>query len=64
MKQLLQLLMIPTLFIQNALLRKRLRRAGVEPDSLPEIQELRRRYECGEPLHDHQDPKSNPGAAD
>jgi hypothetical protein len=31
-------------------LRWRLRRRGIDADSLPEIQELRRRYEAGEPL--------------
>jgi hypothetical protein len=30
--------------------RWRLRRSGIDPDSLPEIQELRRRYAAGEPL--------------
>ncbi len=27
-----------------------LRQSGIDPDSLPEIQELRRRYAAGEPL--------------
>ena len=34
----------------RAFLRWRVRRHGIDPDAIPEIQELRRRQEAGEPL--------------
>ena len=44
------LLQFVYLRMERAYLRWRLRRQGTDPDSLPEIQELRRRFESGEPL--------------
>jgi hypothetical protein len=34
----------------NAYVDWRLRRHGIDPDAIPEIQELRRRYQAGEDL--------------
>lgn len=50
MRHLLGLLLIAVLKLQNKYLRWRLRQSGIDPDSLPEIKELRRRFEAGEPL--------------
>lgn len=50
MRRLLGQLIIAILKLENNFLRWRLRRSGIAPDSLPEIQELRRRYEFGESL--------------
>ena len=35
---------------QLVYVRWRLRREGIDPEEIPEIKELRRRYEAGEPL--------------
>lgn len=44
------LLQVVYLRMEGLYLRWRLRRQGIDADSLPEIGELRRRYEAGEPL--------------
>jgi hypothetical protein len=49
----MRLLWLPVtlyLLLQNAWLRWRLRRLGIDPADVPEIKELRRRYLAGEPL--------------
>jgi len=50
MRRLLGRFLIAVLKLQNNYYRWRLRRSGIDPDSLPEIKELRRRFEAGEPL--------------
>jgi hypothetical protein len=50
MRRLLGYILIAIVKLQNSYLRWRLRRSGIDPDSLPEIKELRRRFEAGEPL--------------
>lgn len=50
MRLLWDLLQFVYLRVEGFYLRWRLRRQGIDADSLPEIQELRRRYEAGEPL--------------
>ncbi|HEX5106395.1 MAG TPA: hypothetical protein VFV87_21395 [Pirellulaceae bacterium] len=44
----------------RAILLWRLRRQGIDPDTIPEIQELRRRRDAGEPLEPDEPPQSHP----
>lgn len=47
--------------IVNVWTRWRLRRHGIDPDEIPEIKELRRRYQAGEPLRpDNLSPPTSP----